>query len=212
MGKVKRLRQKFHNACRKQNDNLNNTISFDSKALSNIELNTPTENIFSGINIDIEKLTNKLNDDGQSGKSYKSLKTELQESKTISKTEKLKIRRQVLLKKIDSLNQMKKEAKIRKKRKTISIIGDTNPLHDALPSLESLLKSHPKSQDSKVQAKKKRGIEKAKVRKKQLVQGIKIFNAVLNNKHFQKDPKQAISQHIQNFVNLDKQKAGRTHS
>lgn len=143
-----------------------------------------------------------MSDDAQSIKSYKSLKS--QSAKPIlPKKEKIKLRRELLLKKIDSVNQMKKELKLREKRKNTALIGDTNPLHDALPSLESLLKNKSNVKYNRKNIKKK-GIEKATQRKKKLVEGVKIFKQTLKNKHFKKNPFEAISNHIKTVVQQER--------
>ncbi|KAJ8941182.1 hypothetical protein NQ314_010481 [Rhamnusium bicolor] len=138
MGKLKRQRQKFHVSKNIQPEG--KTDSFLQDTASLLPLTSPKENLFAGINVDLINIKKKRLDDVQSVKSYKSLKSEIGR-KIISKKEKLKLRREVLLKKVDIVQQMKKELKLREKRKNTSLIGDTNPLHDALPSLESLLKS-----------------------------------------------------------------------
>ncbi|XP_076264346.1 ribosome biogenesis protein SLX9 homolog [Rhynchophorus ferrugineus] len=204
MGKIKRLRQKYHLATKKGCTENKGTISSSTDYIPDDSLKYPTNDLFAGINIDVTKLKSNLNDDVQSIKSYKSLKSE---SKIVlPKKQKIKLRRNVLLQKIDTVSQMKKELKIKKRRKNISIIGDTNPLHDALPSLESLLKSRPNIRQNIPTTKKSKAIQKAKLRKKETIQGVNIFKSVLNNKNFLKNPKEAITQHVQAFINQEKQK------
>lgn len=205
MGKVKRLRQKLHIAAKKEKaapQSLENNISRD---LPDVVLPLPNDNLFAGLNIDINSLKTKLNDDVRSVKSFKSIRLENSKQTVVSKKDKLKARRDMLMRKIGALDQMKKDLKLRQKRKTTAIIGDTNPLHDALPSLESLLKNRPNIKQNIAKPKKKKGIEKARKRKKELIQGVKVYKTVLGNKTFQKNPLEAISQHVQALVIQEKQ-------
>lgn len=205
MGKVKRLRQKLHIAAKKEKaapQSLENNISRD---LPDVVLPLPNDNLFAGLNIDINSLKTKLNDDVRSVKSFKSIRLENSKQTVVSKKDKLKARRDMLMRKIGALDQMKKDLKLRQKRKTTAIIGDTNPLHDALPSLESLLKNRPNIKQNIAKPKKKKGIEKARKRKKELIQGVNIYKTVLGNKTFQKNPLEAISQHVQALVIQEKQ-------
>lgn len=204
MGKVKRLRQKFHRATKKGNTENKETTHFNSEYIPDVPLNCPKNDLFTEINMNVVKLKNNLSDDVQSVKTYKSLKSE--SNIVLPKKQKIKMRRDVLLQKIDVVNQMKKVLRTRKKRKNVSIIGDTNPLHDALPSLESLLKSRPNIRENVSITKKRKAIQKSKLRKKETIQGVQIFKNVLNNKNFLQNPKDAITQHVQAFVNQERQK------
>lgn len=207
MGKVRRLRHKLHIATQKdQQESLPTTSEFNPRNLPDLVLPVPSDNLFAELNIDVDNLKSKLNDDVQSVKSFKSLKSEKSGKNILPKKEKLKLRKEMLLRKIDAVNQMKKDLKVREKRKTNAIIGDTNPLHDALPSLESLLKSRPNIKQNMADIKKKKPIEKAKKRRKEVVQGVKIFKTVLNNNEFKKNPLEAITQHVQALVSQEKQK------
>ncbi|KRT83442.1 hypothetical protein AMK59_4193 [Oryctes borbonicus] len=137
MGKLKRPRQKLHISSKSKSSNPTNIQENETEIPILIQ---PSKNLFAGIDININNLSKKLNDDVISMKSFKSLKSDVGQSKSLTKKEKMRLRKDILKQKIDTVNQLKKQAIKRKKRKTNAIIGDTNPLHDALPSLESLLK------------------------------------------------------------------------
>ncbi|CAG9859798.1 unnamed protein product [Phyllotreta striolata] len=140
---------------------------------------------------------------------YKSLKLSKQiDNKPIKKKDKLTLKKSLLMKKVDAAKQLKKEEKIKEKRKKISIIGDTNPLHDALPSLESLMenKKKVKFEDSE-KTKKKKAIEKASQRKKKNFNNIDFFKRAINDKSFKKNPFEIISNHIQAVVNKERDNA-----
>lgn len=145
--------------------------------------------------------------------SYKSAKSCNSVGKIIKKKDKLNIKRKLLLKKIDVVNQSKKQAKIREKRKNVSIIGDTNPLHDALPSLEDLIKN--KSNSNRTlprESKKNKGIGKARQRKKKLIEDMAVFKRTLKNKTFSSNPFDIISTHVQAMVQEEHSKLRRAKS
>lgn len=194
MGKVRRLRQKYHATLKNES-----TQNQDVPAKENhphLPITVPSDNLFAGINIDVAALKTQLSDDTRSVKSQKStVKT-----RPLPKKDKLKLRRERFMKKIDVLGRIKKEQKAEKKRRKTPIIGDVNPLRDALPSLESLLKNRTNVKYTPEEPKKSRGIAKAKKRKKELVQGVKTFKALINNDTFKKNPLETITRHVQAVV------------
>ncbi|EFA00766.1 ribosome biogenesis protein SLX9 homolog [Tribolium castaneum] len=195
MGKVRRQRKKFHLEASPQAPKPQETPI--AGPVSELVIK-PQENIFEGLRIDFDSLNKNL-DDVRSVKSFKSVKSE--SGKSLSKKEKLKLRREMLMKKFEVMNQ----EKLRDKRKKTPVVGDMNPLHDALPSLESLLKSRssiPFKQNA--QPKKKKGIEKNKKIKKNQLQGIKMFQHIMKNKQFVKNPKRVIDQHVKTLLEQEK--------
>lgn len=135
-------------------------------------------------------------------KSFKNLKSApaqvgvSDKNKVISKKNKHKHKRNLLVQKINSLNELKKQNKERKKRKNNVIIGDTNSLHDALPSLDSLLQCKIKvSKPVKMKS-----IPKVAKRKKVVAEDVSIFKKILQNKHYKKNPLNLISEHVKQRV------------
>lgn len=191
MGKVRKQRKKLHLEAKSQ--------SSGSQAAPEM-LIKPQENLFEGIHIDFNSLNKNLSDDVRSVKSFKSVKSE--SGKSLSKKDKLKLRREMLLKKFEAINQQK----LRDKKKKTPVVGDMNPLHDALPSLESLLKNRPKIsyKQHEQHLKKKKGIEKSKKIKKNQLQGIKMFQHIIKNKQFQKNPQLAVEQHVKGLLQHEK--------
>lgn len=176
MGKQRRKRQKLHLEPTQKKDE---TPMDTTPTIPGLKLLQPLENPFAGIDINFSKLTKRLSDDTRSVKSFKSLKSEKGGDKPLPKKEKLKLRKEFLLQKIDTVNQMKKEMERRRKKKTVPIMGDTNPLRDALPSLESLLKSRGSYEKGRTEPAKPKGIQKAAKRKKNLVEGVKTFKKLM---------------------------------
>lgn len=150
MGKIKTARQKFHFS--KQSDDpvtVKNVVP-DYKPLPVAPINS---NIFAGLDISIDKI-NKLvskpipedNDDNDPAPDL----VKIVKEKPANKKDKIRQRREQLLKKLDTLEHAKRKTKEKtiKRRKT-AIVGDLNSLKDALPSLDSLLKLKPNPQNIK---------------------------------------------------------------
>lgn len=60
-------------------------------------------------------------------------------SKTISKKEKAKLKKEVVIQKLELTKEAFREDKSRKKREKTAVVGDLRPLLDSLPSLDSIL-------------------------------------------------------------------------
>lgn len=143
MGKVKKLRQKFTNAT-KQDDQKVVGTELGSKLTIN-------KNVFAGSKFDFSKLSdfsydrlvNENHDEDDDATAAPKLVKMPSIIKTITKKDKMKNRRNNLLKKIDNVQKAKKEDKAKKRREKTAIIGDLRPLQDALPSLASLMKFKP---------------------------------------------------------------------
>ncbi|XP_022920276.1 ribosome biogenesis protein SLX9 homolog [Onthophagus taurus] len=197
MGKLRRNRNKLHlSNNNNQKDSLKNEKKDTSPDFKLPPVVFPSNNPFADLNIDVSSLNKLKNDDVVSVKSFKSLKSELSaKTNTLSKKDKLKLKKDLLLRKIDTVNQLKKEAKLKKKRSKVAIIGDTNTLRDALPDLESLIKS---SGDDKPKegVVKKKAIAKERKRKKNMALHLQIYKNLMNNNDFKKDPLGAISDHV----------------
>ncbi|KAK9887209.1 hypothetical protein WA026_021052 [Henosepilachna vigintioctopunctata] len=159
------------------------------------------ENVFEGVMIpDLMKGLPK-NDDNISMKSYISNKS-MKGEKAITKKEKLKMRREMFLRKMDTVNQSKKDNRLRKK-KILSDIGDAKPSFDDLPSLDSLFKLTDKSEPKKP---KKKAIEKSKKIQKSIIQNISIYKKLLKNPSLEKNPFEAISSHLKAVVEEERKK------
>lgn len=195
MGKQRRQRQKLHiSASHRKRQDANIELEMDTAP----PIVTHVEDVFQGVNIDFNSLHTTV-DDTESVKSFKSVKSVCKVKK-----DKLKLRRDILLKKIDAVNQMKKEYKARNKRKKTVIMGDTNPLHDALPSLESLLKNTAELKQKQRPPAKSKAIQKAAKRKKSLIKEVELFKKILADKKFKNNPKHAITEHVKAVIENEK--------
>lgn len=200
MGKQRRKRKKLHIESKNKTKNEHNEAAMDTSDLLPLEV---PSNPFQGLNIDLGCLNKNIPDDLRSVKSFKSIKSEIG---TLSKKDKLKLRKKVLLQKIDTVNQMRKESKIREKRKNLAVIGDANTLYDALPSLSSLLKKKDEVPKNTTEIYKKKGIKKANARKRELTEGMQVFKMLLSNKKLQKNPLDLIVEQVKSVAVVDRLK------
>ncbi|NWH31292.1 F207A protein, partial [Chloropsis hardwickii] len=91
--------------------------------------------IFSGLKIDPDTLVKKLDLDSRS---IISSRTGLEEKTILSKKEKMKLRKERWLQKIESVKVAKQKQKAEAKRRATPVVGDMQPLMEALPELSSL--------------------------------------------------------------------------
>ncbi|NXF21054.1 F207A protein, partial [Rhodinocichla rosea] len=91
--------------------------------------------VFSGLKIDPDTLVKKLDLDSRS---IISSRTGLEEKTVLSKKEKMKLRKERWLQKIESVKLAKQKQKAEAKRKATPVVGDMQPLMEALPELSYL--------------------------------------------------------------------------
>ncbi|NXR42549.1 F207A protein, partial [Zosterops hypoxanthus] len=94
--------------------------------------------VFSGLKIDPDTLVKKLDLDARS---IISSRTGLEEKTVLSKKEKMKLRKERWLQKIESVKMAKQKQKAEAKRKATPVVGDMQPLMEALPELSFLTTS-----------------------------------------------------------------------
>ncbi|KAH3754170.1 ribosome biogenesis protein SLX9 homolog [Dreissena polymorpha] len=198
MGKVKRQRQKAHNAAVKvkqatSKEEIDIAEVKDTKhlppGLSHAEVRA---SLFDGIDMSKYHITTKLPDfDARSTLSSKSLK-----GLNLKKKEKQKLRHDLWIQKLSALDAAKKKAKEKARKAQTPVVGDIGALADALPTLDLLLKKStgPKTQGN--DPKKKKGTQSEYTRKKQMLADISIFQQVLKDPSYRKNPTVAISEHL----------------
>uniref|UniRef100_A0A8D0F2J0 F207A protein n=1 Tax=Strix occidentalis caurina TaxID=311401 RepID=A0A8D0F2J0_STROC len=106
--------------------------------------------VFAGLKIDPDTLVKKLDLDsrsiissrtgllGSSSISCLSSPLGLEEKTVLSKKEKMKLRKERWLQKIESVKLAKQKQKAEAKRKATPVVGDMQPLMEALPELSDL--------------------------------------------------------------------------
>ncbi|XP_050419356.1 ribosome biogenesis protein SLX9 homolog [Patella vulgata] len=208
MGKVKKIRLKLHNASAKSKINVDNKTKEEINLPNEIPSLIPVDsknmvisaNLFSGMNIDKTNLTQRLPDfDARSAITSKTLK-----GLSMKKKDKLKLRREYFMQKINAIEVNKKKAKEKKKRMKTAIVGDMSVIEDALPTLDLLMKTST-SKDSVPHVPKNRCVQKAKNRVKKGLNNMKMFKQVLKHPAFRNDPGSTINEHLHNKMKQEEQ-------
>lgn len=164
-------------------------------------------NVFSGIDLMalLENAPKKpLEDDAVSVKSCISNKS-IKGDQVIPKKEKRKLRRQLLLRRIDTVNQLKKEQSSKEKKpKNVQndTLGDMQNLFNSLPNLESLAVS--KTCSSQHTKTKRKAVEKSRKIQKMNTKQVNIYKQLLKNPAIKKDPFGTITQHLKTVVEKER--------
>ncbi|XP_026479994.1 ribosome biogenesis protein slx9 [Ctenocephalides felis] len=179
MGKVRRLRNKAAKAA--SNDNPHST---------NLPENAST--------MSYAQLKKSLSDiDTKSVKSFKSLKSEMGIDKQLSKKDKQKLRHDLFLHKIDTTIKSRSDSRKKNRKLKKAISGNLVELHDALPSLKSLLKPKDAPVTKNLNAPKQKAIQKTYTRQKQNKADKNLFKRLMDHPEFKKNPQEVIAAHIQ---------------
>ncbi|KAM3854350.1 ribosome biogenesis protein SLX9 homolog isoform 1-T1 [Vipera latastei] len=165
-----------------------------------------TSDIFSGVNIVPKILVKKLDTDSRNLFSVIKDKDE----KVMSKKEKMKMRKERWLQKIESIKLAKLQQKAEAKRKATPVVGDMHSLMDALPELSDLVTvSKFSKQRNKMQKKKKvltnfnqmKSAQKCKVLEEEVAQ----FHKTISNPLFRANPLSVISEHLSKRLKQEKE-------
>nr|XP_020664879.1 protein FAM207A isoform X1 [Pogona vitticeps] len=155
-----------------------------------------TSNIFAGMKIDPKSLVKNLDANSRSVAVTK----DENEKELLSKKEKMKLRKERWLQKIESIKFAKQQQKAEEKRKSTPVTGDMQPLMDALPVLSDLVTVSKFSKQSKILVKKKvptnfsqmKSAQKGKIIMEELAQ----FHKTLTNPLFKANPLAVAGEHL----------------
>lgn len=202
MGKVRRLRQKYHTSLakdRKEKGRDGSNLSPDIPQLVPVVkrklddgVNT-SDNMFASFHIKLGKAT------GSKDKSDRmSVVSSGQQNKNGTKKGRRIQRRDKLMKKIDVIRTAERKEKERKKREKTVIVGDMHPILNALPSLEELaaVRSRKEIQASKKDKRNKKQNEK----QKDFLSNVWMFMKAHQDPFYKKDPFEAVAQAVENRV------------
>uniref|UniRef100_A0A452GH45 Uncharacterized protein n=1 Tax=Gopherus agassizii TaxID=38772 RepID=A0A452GH45_9SAUR len=144
-----------------------------------------SSDVFAGMKIDPKTLVKKLDLDSRS---VVSAQTGVEEKTLLPKREKMKLRKERWLQKIEGLKLARQKQKAEAKRKATPVVGDMQPLLEALPELSELTTA-----------------SKARKQPKSLIQGslaflreeeVARFHEVIANPVYKANPLAAISEHL----------------
>ncbi|XP_071942510.1 uncharacterized protein [Antedon mediterranea] len=206
MGKIKRKRSKYHLPVSKLGQG---NKDIDTEMPDDVEISsTPvfqTEGLFSLPNFDLSSINTQLKppeDDTRSFISKKSIK----DGQQLKKKDKMKIRHDKWLEKIETVKSNKKKKSEAKKRANTAIVGDLQPLTEALPELTEILKITKRTNAEKHadSLKKKSGTWKAKDRQKHVMNELAKYKQVLNHTSFKSNALATINEHLKNTIDNEK--------
>ncbi|XP_049813487.1 ribosome biogenesis protein SLX9 homolog [Schistocerca nitens] len=201
MGKVKRLRKKFHLSREEPEvkDAGNFTVSLKDETIpQDTDTLTPLpniseNNIFAGMDIKFEDLKKDLSFDDS--RSVVSVSKREFKNRITSKKERRLARHETFISKINAIQKLKIEEKEKRRRQKRAVIGDLKALVDALPAIEC----H-KNKERKRPAPKKRSVPKLKWRQKNMLHDVASFKRLLHDPSFKKDPSAAVANLIQEKI------------
>ncbi|KAM4897290.1 ribosome biogenesis protein SLX9 homolog [Sylvia borin] len=154
--------------------------------------------VFSGLKIDPDTLVKKLDLDSRS---IISSRTGVEEKNVLSKKEKMKLRKERWLQKIESVKLAKQKQKAEAKRKATPVVGDMQPLMEALPELSFLTTSGRERKPLKSRLKAKTGpadfsLMKQAQKYQLLGEEVARFHEVITDPEYRANPLLAISKHL----------------
>lgn len=130
-------------------------------------------------------------------------------SNRVKKKDKMKIKADLLRKKLHVCEVLKKEEKAAKNRKKTAVVGDMKPMADTLDVIVDDIKQdeeekEEKKRGDKLKAKvKAKGTLKQKKAQQNFLKNMSIFNQVNKHPDYVKNPLQTISTHIENKMILE---------
>lgn len=128
------------------------------------------------------------------------------ESNRVKKKDKMKIKKDLLRKKLHVCELLKKEETDAKVRKNTAVVGDMKPITDSLKVIDEDIEAEKKVKklaEKSAVAKKAKGTQKQKKAKQDFLKNISIFNQVNKHPDYVKNPLLTISTHIENKMILE---------
>ncbi|KAK8372029.1 hypothetical protein O3P69_011883 [Scylla paramamosain] len=214
MGKVRRLRQKYHASLTKKkvenaakDQNITNNVLHQVPQIQSGATCDPVnrDNIFAGLQIKLQKLEDvpapshvESDNDFRSSRQTVEQPTQFESPMCYGWScgntgHELRVAGE-----IDVVRAGQIAEKNRKKREKTVITGDMHPLLNALPSLGELMAS--KSKNKRCDLKTLHGTPKQKTAKKETLADIQMFTSIHEDPHFIKDPFRAVALALENRV------------
>ncbi|CAH1249738.1 FAM207A [Branchiostoma lanceolatum] len=214
MGKIKRVRQKYHTAAVKLGsegegklENPPQTTKLPSLPLPAGTPVFPTSGLFDGADLTdplapLSVAPVSVEQDRQSIVSGRSIRTE--GGTRISKKDKRKMRHDVFLQKLEAAHTAKKRAKETKRRQQTAVVGDMQPLKDALPQLTAFLEQQQGGAAAAQEEKKEKGGSlKPKERKRIEQEELSRFQQILQHPQYRQRPVSTIMEHLRNKLSKE---------
>ncbi|KAI8497812.1 hypothetical protein Bbelb_244640 [Branchiostoma belcheri] len=212
MGKIKRTRQKYHTSAVKLGSGAEEKLENPSQTtkLPSLPLPVgtpvfPTSGLFRGADSADPVTTLSVEQDRQSVVSGRSIRTE--GGTRISKKDKRKMRHDVFLQKLETAHTAKRKAKETKRRQQTAVVGDMQPLKDALPQLTAFLEQQQGGAAAAEEKKEKEGTLKQKERKRIEQEELSRFQQILQHPQYRQRPVSTIMEHLRNKLSKEQDRS-----
>ncbi|XP_060225282.1 ribosome biogenesis protein SLX9 homolog isoform X2 [Meriones unguiculatus] len=214
MGKVRALRARVHRAAVRPDGEaapgsvpraLEPALPQASAAVARVQDWTLVQNdIFARTQIDPSALVQSLELDQRS---VISLKRGTEPKAILPKKEKLRLRRERWLQKIEAIKLAEQKLREERKRKAMVVVGDLHPLRDALPELQELEASRQQQQTRRRVTSKPRPVELSRMntaQRQQLLDEERTrFRELLASPAYRASPLLAIGQQLAHQMQLE---------
>ncbi|XP_053219390.1 ribosome biogenesis protein SLX9 homolog isoform X1 [Podarcis raffonei] len=165
-----------------------------------------TSNVFAGVKIDPKSLVKTLDIDVRSISS--AVKGE-DEKVLLPKKEKMKLRKERWLQKIENIKLAKQQQKAEAKRKATPVVGDLHPLMDALPELSDMVAVSKFCRHPKTPAKKMLLTNfcqmKSTQKRQVLMQEVAQFHKTISDPLFKASPLTVLGEHLSKRLQLERE-------
>ncbi|XP_042211364.1 protein FAM207A-like [Homarus americanus] len=208
MGKIRRLRQKYHASLSKDGkDQESNGLASAPRIpqLVPVVKKTTTDgvgssgNMFAGLQIKLGEAESTPPTGSMDVSDTMSTISSGRRDRSGSKKERRKQRHEEFMQKIDVVRASSRAEKERKKREKTAVVGDMHPLLNALPSLEELFASSNKNKDSQI-IKEVKGTKKQKEAQKDFMSDMQTFMTIQQDPIYRNDPFGAVCKGVENRV------------
>ncbi|XP_043361762.1 protein FAM207A isoform X1 [Dermochelys coriacea] len=157
-----------------------------------------SSDIFAGMKIDPKTLVKKLDLDSRS---VVLAQTGVEEKPLLSKREKMKLRKERWLQKIEGVKLARQKQKAEAKRKATPVVGDMQPLMEALPELSELTTTSKARKQPKIHVRVKAeptdfNQMKPAQKRRLLQEEVARFHEVIASPVYKANPLAAISEHL----------------
>uniref|UniRef100_A0A8C0J0U4 SLX9 ribosome biosis factor n=1 Tax=Chelonoidis abingdonii TaxID=106734 RepID=A0A8C0J0U4_CHEAB len=155
-----------------------------------------SSDVFAGMKIDPKTLVKKLDLDSRS---VVSAQTGVEEKTLLPKREKMKLRKDRWLQKIEGVKLARQKQKAEAKRKATPVVGDMQPLMEALPELSELTTTSKARKQPKSHGRAKAeptDFNQMKPAQKRKQEEVARFHEVIANPVYKANPLAAISEHL----------------
>ncbi|XP_065417262.1 ribosome biogenesis protein SLX9 homolog isoform X1 [Chrysemys picta bellii] len=157
-----------------------------------------SSDVFAGMKIDPKTLVKKLDLDSRS---VVSAQTGVEEKTLLSKREKMKLRKDRWLQEIEGVKLARQKQKAEAKRKATPVVGDMQPLMEALPELSELTTTSKARKQPKTHVRAKAeptdfNQMKPAQKRRLLQEEVARFHEVIANPVYKANPLAAISEHL----------------